>query len=300
MRRSKSPYLQGSKKSQAVLSVILLLALLCVSLALWWFYRNTRVDEAPVEQPTIINKTLKEAPVAVEPLQKVLASFSAEALQSVLDEWNSKLGGSTSASVMIMDIEGREIASKNAKDVYFMASLYKLFVAYEGYRALDVGAYDASEVYLNGSTRLECLDLMIRESDSPCGEKLWAELGREKLTETIKTYGIENTSLVGLKTTAQDMALMTARIARGEGLIESSQTALLDSMKNQIFRDSLNKGFSSDVTVYNKIGFNELLEYHDVAYIKLADGRELIVAVLTSGVGTKNITSLAALLEETF
>jgi len=290
----------GSKKSQVILSIVLLGALLCVGFVLWWFYKNTQVEQVvqpPPQTPVVQDtKTAEVEPASVEKT----AEFDGIALQGALDTWSAGLGADSRASVVLMNIEGDTVASYAPYEEYFTASIYKLFVAYEGYRAVDAGEFDATEVYLNGKTRAECLDLMIRESDSPCAEKLWAELGKENITEIIKSYGIDDTSLVGLSTTAHDSALMTARIARGEGLSDSSQAAILESMKTQVFRDALNIGFSSEVTVYNKIGFNAQLEYHDVALVRLADGRELIVSVLTSGVGTKNIASLATLLEAAF
>ena len=84
----------------------------------------------------------------------------------------------------------------------------------------------------------------------------------------------------------------------GDGLSDSSRSAFMESMKNQVYRDTLNKSFEQSAVVYNKIGFNELLEYHDTAIIEFSDGRALIVSILTSKVGTKNIVNLGTILQE--
>lgn len=294
MGKKRSVYLPGSKKSQVILAIILICSLACVGAVSWWVYRNTEVKQPIIETPEQITNP---APV-VEKVVEEPAVFDTEKLQVAIDDWSSGLDSEDSASVVLMDEDSNVVASYNPDQEYFTASIYKLFVAYEGYRAVDNGQFELNETYLGGSTRAECLDLMIRESDSPCAEKMWNELGKEEITDKIIDYGIKNTSLVGLSTTALDSALITSRIMRGEGLSEPSKLAFHESMKTQIFRDTLNKGFSTDITVYNKIGFNQQVEYHDVGFIELQDGRRLVVSVLTSGVGTKKIVELATELEQ--
>lgn len=296
MSKRRGVYLQGSKKSQVILTIVLICSLTCIGMVLWWVYRNTEVSQ---EAQEFVQEAVSEIPVVKEAVpEEIVPDFDSTKLQAVLDTWYSTISSEDSASVVLMDEDKNVLASVNPDEVYFTASIYKLFVAYEGYRAIDSGEYKLDEVYLGSSIRAECLDLMIRESDSPCAEKLWNELGKEDLTETIESYGIEDTSLVGLSTTALDSALITARIMQGEGLSESSKSAFHESMKTQIFRDTLNKGFSEKIVVYNKIGFNQQLEYHDVGFIELTDGRKLVVSVLTSGVGTKKIAELATALEQ--
>jgi len=143
---------------------------------------------------------------------------------------------------------------------------------------------------------------MIRESDSPCAEKLWNGLGKENLTQQLEEYGILNTSMSGISTTAKDVALILGRIESGEGLSEESRNAYLDSMKTQdaLYRRGLPSGFSNSVIVYNKVGWNEDKEWHDSAIIELSGGRKIIVSVLTENVGSKKIGDLASELEKVF
>ncbi|MDO8265507.1 MAG: serine hydrolase [Candidatus Saccharibacteria bacterium] len=248
-----------------------------------------------VSEPAELNK---DKEVANE--EKTKPKFDAEALQQTINTWASNLGSDDIASVVVMDNQGDILAEVNPDQEYFTASLYKLFVAYEGYKQFDSGEVDTSEVFLNGQTRAECIDKMIRSSDSPCAEKLWLELGKEELTAIMKTYGIKNTTLVGLSTTATDTAIMLARIAWGEGLSETSRTAYLSSMKEQdgLYRRGLPSGFSANVTVYNKVGWNEQVEWHDASIIEFEDGRQLIVAVLTENVGTAQISKLGTMIEQ--
>ncbi len=294
-------YLQGSKKSQIILGLVLLGVLLLVAGSLWYLYETN--NDVPQSSNTGVTEPLQAVQVPDESqLNEVdaqhLKSFDEIALQQTVDAWAGELSNSALASVVLSDDQGIVLASLKPDERYFTASIYKLYVAYEGYRLIDEGLAQLTDPYLGERTFGQCLDVMIRESDSPCAEKLWVQLGKAETTETLKTYGITNTSLVGLSTTAADVATMLARIARGEGLSSASQALLLQSMKDQIYRNTLNKGFSDAVTVYNKIGFNEQLEYHDTAIIELTDGRQLIVSVLTRQVGTTRIVELAKQLEQ--
>jgi hypothetical protein len=92
---------------------------------------------------------------------------------------------------------------------------------------------------------------------------------------------------------------MLARIARGEGLSEESQAAYLSSMKDQEakYRRGLPSGFES-LTVYNKVGWNEPVEWHDSAIVELTDGRKLIVTVMSENVGYTNISKLGTEIEK--
>src|SRR3972149_6859816 len=72
--------------------------------------------------------------------------------------------------------------------------------------------HEANDPYLSGYSRGKCLDAMIRDSYSPCGEKMWSELGKQQLTEKLKTYGLSNTSMTGLYTSAEDAAIILQRL----------------------------------------------------------------------------------------
>jgi beta-lactamase class A len=254
------------------------------------------------------NEVLQESTVAEEQQSDIVSDVEvlpekvpffedSVALQDALDLWSSELPIRSTASVVIADTDGTLIASRNKDESYFAASIYKMFVAYAGYQQIDIGIVDPGELYLGSITRAECLDLMIRESDSPCAEKLWNELGKQELTNQLISYGITNTSMVNITTTANDSAIMLGRIVRGQGLELPSKTALLESMREQIYTEALRSGFSDAVTVYSKVGFNGQDEYHDLGIIELTDGRQVILSVMTDNVGTSRIADLATKIE---
>jgi hypothetical protein len=251
--------------------------------------------EAPVSVDTTLesDNVQFDEPVASE--DAVEPAFDALELQSVLDSWVAEQSGS--AGVVIRDTD-RVYAQHNPKKTFFAASIYKMYVAYEGYRLVDAGEAKLNEPYQADRNRGQCLDLMIRESDSPCAEKMWAEIGRQNITEALMSYGISGTDMLAITTTAEDAAVLTARIISGEGLSLASQESFLASMREQIYQDALGSGFSSAVTLFNKVGFNGLVEYHDVGFIRLSDGREIIISVFTENVGTTQIAALAGAIEK--
>ena len=295
-RHNPSQYKSSQVVLAAILAVFLAIALISTLLV------RSHLQKSQDNKDTITDQQIAQPETAVipEPLVQIADPaapvFDMKALQAALDAWVASQSGV--ASVVVSDpVSGDMLAVHNADQAYFTASIYKLYVAYEGYRAVDAGDLDPAQDYINGNTLAECLDIMIRESDSPCAEKLWAGLGKPELNTILESYGLTDTDMVGLRTTAADTAIVLQRVATGEGLSDASQQAMLDSMQNQVFRDALNKGFSSDVTVYNKIGFNELIEYHDTAIIELENGDRLVVSVLTERIGTTQIAALGATIE---
>lgn len=278
-------------KSQYLLAGLLFLLFLVFSLI--YFFIDSKLNEPETVETTEI---ISQQETSQEVVEIENENFNGNEIQLVLDAWLQTDGGDS--SVVISDIDGNVLASENPEQIFFAASLYKLFVAYAGYQQLDSGVVDSDEIYINGYTREECLDLMIRDSDSPCGEKLWNELGKEELTNQLKTYGINNTSMSAITTTAQDTAIMLSRVANGEGLSDESKAAFLDSMKDQdqLYRRGLPSGFEV-FTVYNKVGWNELVEWHDAAIIELLDGRQIVVTILSENVGFSKISDLGEVLE---
>jgi beta-lactamase class A len=271
---------------RALITAVVMIILIVPGLL--WFSRET--DEAVTES---------EPPVAEEPVEQEAPQtpeYSAEEVSQVLQSWAQNQSGQY--GVTILDDEGELLAETNGEQVFFAASIYKLYVAYAGYQKIDDGTYSGAEPYLNGKTRLECLIAMIEVSDSPCAEKMWIELGRADIDRQLESYGVNNTSMLGVTTSSRDAALLLARLHQGLDLSTISREKFLQSLEDQIYRDALPEGFDETATVRNKVGFREQDEYHDVAIVEMRDGRVLIVSVLTNGVGPSNIARLGTLLSE--
>lgn len=265
-----------------------LLPFLCLVIAATGFYIYNQVRSEPAVAPAA--KVTADQPPAAEKQQPSLPFVD---VQPVIDAWAAKQRGS--AGVVVYDLANKKTSAVlNPDKTFFTASIYKLFVAYEGYQKIADGTYALSDDYLFDYNRGRCLDEMIRSSYSPCGEKMWNELGKSTLSAKLKTYGVKNTDMTGLQTSAADAAIVLQRLYDRLDLTDEHTNLYLDSLKSQPakYRTGLPAGFP-DATVYNKVGWNEDLEWHDTAIVSLPNGRSYVICLLTRGVGSRHVVELA-------
>lgn len=271
-----------------------LIAVICVLFLLAGLSVTIRVmgGVEKMNLPLPVQNFLIATPLAAAAKQQTTAAvLNPDEISKTVAAWAAKNRGSE--GVVVVAVDGTVLSASNADETFFMASIYKLYVAYLGYQQADTGVHSLNEPYVNGMTRGKCLDEMIRSSNSPCAEKLMSELGRQNIQTRLESYGLTKTSFKGLNTSAQDVSIVLGRLWQGTDLTVSSRTAMLDSMLGQKYRNGLAKGFGGSA-VYNKVGFQDQAEYHDVGIVQLPDGQPLIVTVLSSNVGVRNISQLGA------
>ncbi len=251
-----------------------------------------------------------EEPEPVPEIEPAPAIPNAVSFQPVIDNFVNSTSGNR--SVIIYDIERDEIAGEyNISEPYNTASLYKLFVVYEGYRRLENGAWDPNaKVGYTGNTILECLDRAIRESHSPCAESLWAMIGHAELDAIIKNdFQITNSNISNLLSNVSDiLSIMKIFYNHTEITNETYLARMKDSFLNQPvttydWRRGLPSGFSR-ANVYNKVGwdFNPSINnwniYHDAAIIEFPEeNRHFIVVVMTNRVSHLKIKEFGTNLE---
>lgn len=257
-------------------------------------YRSiAEASETTLATPSQIAQST-QIPKKVEVSQKTIPEFDNVKISMALKNWI--IGNKGKYGVVVSDGKGTVIAQYSPDDQFFMASIYKLYVAYLAYQKIDLGLLSPSEPYLNGMTRGQCLDEMIRSSNNPCGEKMMAELGKE-LKSKLLEYGFSGTSISGFTTSAADTNRLLVRIKNSNDLSESSKAKLLDSMLNQKFREGLPAGFEKS-KVFDKVGFRGKQEYHDVGIVELADGRTLMVSIMSDGAGVGKVADLSRAVAE--
>ena len=232
--------------------------------------------------------------------------------QGAIDEWANTIKGNK--SVLIYDLErDEEVGSFNVDEEYNTASLYKLFVVYEGYRRIQSGEWGADEqVGTTGYTILECLDLAIRESYSPCAESLWGRIGHEELDKIIQNdFKITESNISGLISNVKDiLKIMKIFYEHVEITNENLVARMKDSFLNQPattynWRQGLPSGFSSAVNVYNKVGWEwgdgVWNIYHDAAVVEFPEEhRHFIVVVMTNYVSNGDIARLGTMIENQY
>ena len=236
------------------------------------------IEESVIEESAYISSEIKE----VKP-EKI-------DFQPVVEEWARLVSGNK--SVMIYDLDRDElVGSYNTKEDYDTASLYKLFVVYEGYRRLESGEWRADDlVGSTGYTVLECLDLAIRESYSPCVENLLEKIGYNELDQIIeKNFGIANSNISVLISNPEDIMKIMELFYEHPDIKDGALVARMkDSFLNQPeteynWRQGLPSGFSDWVNVYNKVGwdFNEDENYwniyHDAAIVEFPEKIDILL-----------------------
>ncbi len=233
-------------------------------------------------------------------------------LQAIVDDWANSVNGNR--SVLIYDLDkGELVGSYNPDEVYNTASLYKLFVVYEGYRRVESGTWLEDEyIGSTGQTILECLDLAIRESNSPCAEALWAMIGHNELDQIIEDeYKITDSDISNLTSNASDiLKIMQLFYQHPEINDENLVGQMMDSFLNQPvttydWRQGLPSGFN-EARVYNKVGWDYNPDgywniYHDAAIVEFPEeNRHFIVVVMTNRVSFMKIRELGSMIENEF
>lgn len=228
--------------------------------------------------------------------------------QPIIDEWVAAQTGES--SVIVYDAKNQQmLAEHNSNEIYNAASLYKLFVVYEGYRNLERGQWQPESLTNTGYTVLDCLDLAIRESNSECAEELLKDIGIAALQQTITTdFDASNTNLSNITSTPRDiLQIMKAFYAHPDISNNTYIAKAKDSFLNQPptiydWRQGLPSGFKT-AKVYDKVGWDYNPAgywnvYHDAAIVDFPEqNQQYIIIVMTSRVPFENIRDLGANIE---
>lgn len=247
---------------------------------------------------------------SVEPEPEIVRAVD---FQPAVDAFvQSTRGGNVGVAIYDLDLE-RMVGEYQSDKKFATASVYKLFVAYEGYLMLMRGELVADDI-VAGHTVLECLDLAIRESDSSCAETIWRRIGYDNLDRIMEEqYGMDGIEVSRLTVTPLEVVnLMKMYYYIGEKVNAELLAQIKDSLLNQPageydWRQGLPKGFSEVAQVYNKVGWNWDPEeerwtiYNDAAIIDfVSEERHFIVVVMTNGVSPLAIRRLGAQIEAIF
>ena len=233
--------------------------------------------------------------------------------QPIIENFVNSTGGNK--GILVYDVEqDKIIGSHNVNEKFNTASLYKLFVVYEGYRRIENGEWNSSDqAGATGHTILECLDLAIRESDSSCAETLWNEIGHNELDNILASdYDIHNTDISNLISNPEDILAVMKLFynhpdVKSEELINQMKDSFLNQPKTTYdWRQGLPGGFSQ-ANVYNKVGWDYNADtrnwniYHDAAIIEFPeDNRHFIIVVMTNHIPYEKISEFGANFEQTY
>lgn len=270
------------RRKRSILKLILGLLLIAFGLFII-LSRQGNPSQSNGNEAAVANEQNRAQPASPEP-------EPLPAVQQVVEDFITSSQGDY--GVVVTDLAtGQELGAFKVDREYFAASLYKIYVAYLGYIDIQNGKHSLEQPFLGSWSRKDCLDKMIRESHSPCAEKLWAEQGKTRSTERLKDLGLLHTNMEGLTTTAQDIDIILRRLYERKDLNDAHTELFLKSMKENIYRDVLPVALP-ELEVMDKVGFRELVEYHDVGIVTLPNGRQVAVTLLTRNAGTKRMVDL--------
>ena len=297
-----------------ILAIFVLVGSLCFGIGLFIYKQNYPEPETSNTEPEQEDENLDSGtPQDPETTEKeiVLVDF-----QPAIDDWVKTINGNKSILIYDLNLD-KPVGSYNLKENYNTASLYKLFVVYEGYKRISKGIWNGEDkAGSTGKTISKCLDLAIRESHSPCAETLWGMIGRDSLDNLMaKEWGITGSDISKLTSNVSDIALIMKRFYEHPDFDDVNLlTAMWDSFLNQPntqyeWRQGLPRGFSK-ASVYNKVGWDYNAEkkywniYHDAAIVKfpMKDGttRDFVVVVMTNKVDFKDIRKFGTMIENKF
>ena len=296
-------------KSHHHFGLIISMIILGVSIALFSFIFCFLVVDQFYQGNRFTISNVQETPVE-EPAEEQKIEYKEINFQPVIDSFAKSVGGNK--SVLVYDLEREELAGEyNISEKYTTASLYKLFVVYEGYRRVENHEWEPNEkAGSTGHTVLECLDLAIRESHSPCAETLWSKIGRTELDNIIlNDFKITHSNISNFISTPEDILEILKIFYKHPDISDEKLLARMkDSFLNQPettynWRQGLPSGFKT-ASVYNKVGwdFNPNGKYwniyHDAAIVEFPeDNRHFIVVVMTNRVPFQKITQFGTSLE---
>lgn len=271
--RTNSSITENPSRFKRLLLGLLLLAAVVIAVNLLFLENNEPRGDQPVQNP--VTAAEKEEEPEYTPVN----------LQPIIEQWED--AQRADYSIVVYDLQSKSVIGSLEPDrEFFAASLYKQYVAYLALLDIQNGSMDPDEVLWGGNTNKTCVDMMIRESHSPCGEAMMAKIGQTTLNQRVADMGMTGTYFNGIRTTAHDSALILQYIAEGRDLNEEDTAFLRDAMRNQDdkWRRGLARG-APEAQWETKVGWNEDANYHDIGIMTLPDGRAFAVTILGQGSG---------------
>lgn len=234
---------------------------------------------APASVETV-NHTEKPQETPQKP-EKVVESVD---VQPIID--NFVASSSIDYGIEVYDVSaGKVIGAHQPDKQFFPASTYKLYIAFLSLQRMQTGEFTDTPNFVGERSRMGCIYYTIEVSDSPCGEALMRDVTQDAMGKELKALGQTNSPFPGFLTTAHDANVILHHIVEGKLLNKENTDYLLKAMNTQIYNKGLTAGFDQ-AKVYDKIGFNLDINYHDVAIVEFPTGRKFLVSVYTQGQGS--------------
>lgn len=212
-------------------------------------------------------------------------------LKNIIKQWQADYP-SGQFGVFVQKLSDESVqASLNANNVFFTASLYKLYLANYVYNQIEIGKLTKNSNIGSSGNLNTCIQLMIRISSNACGESVGNAVGWQNLHNYTIGLGFKHTDMRGpLTSTAADTARFMLDLYKGKLLNKQHTNEFIELLKLQYIKNAIPAGVPGKV-VANKTG-DKLNVWHDAAVIYHPKGKYVLV-VMTANAGPWPIANLS-------
>lgn len=158
-----------------------------------------------------------------------------EALKALIKEKLDSFPKDQKWSVFLYDLSEGGVVNINSDQIYSSASLYKLFLL-EGLESKLPFDKWAKTRLPDRITVKDCVEAMLKTSDSACAENLGDYVGWDSIDETNAKSGFANSkvsSSQGRKTNASEAGELLIRMKKGQVLSDKARRFVFDALYQQ-------------------------------------------------------------------
>jgi beta-lactamase class A len=210
-----------------------------------------------------------------------------------LSEYIKDAAASKNARIYYSDMTSDFSVGAREHEPSYMASTYKMFVAYSVLKRIDEGSIKMSDL-VNDQSYESCLSTMIINSDNDCAIAMTERIGWTKVANEAHSLGAKevdwNEELTG---SVFDAGIIPGTLYKKQILSAGSRDFLLGVMKQQRFRSGIPSG--SKYEVADKVGFFE--GWLNDAGIVYADKKPYVLSIYTYGESWATVAEITAQIE---
>ena len=252
----------------------------------------TAPKAAPGEDPATAAATAALPDTPADPIDR-----SAD-LQAALDGW---LGAHTNHqwAVSFVGLRGDPTkASTRPLERMGLASVYKLLMLYPLVQKLPRAQWDSTFVNANGTSKTvsACVELMLLNSDNPCGEGVANYIGWAKADKALAGLGLTHTYIDRTDdSSAGDVATYIQLMDEGK-LFSADDTAYFEKLlATQRFRSGIPAGCPTCI-VSDKIGDTGFVR-NDAGLVQYGDNQAYSLVIMSNGASYGEIADLTSTLQ---
>lgn len=207
-----------------------------------------------------------------------------EELSALVKDKIATFGAGSEWAVFAYDLEEGNVVKINTDKEFESASLYKLFLVEALENKLPFDKWQKTRL-ADKSTVKDCVEAMLRTTDSACAEEIGKFVGWDVIDELNKKNGFASTKVAGntgRTTTAADTGELLTRLKKGQMLSDKTRRFVFDALYQQVNTKGMTLGCNG-CRAADKLGESSSVA-HDVGIV--THGTRSYVLVIMSRGGT--------------